>query len=41
MEYGYINLNFNDNLKLKQIPNNAIVDMLYNIENRILKIYSS
>ena len=41
MEYSYINLKLNDKLKLEQIPDNAIVDMLYNIENRILKIYSS
>ena len=41
MEYSYINLDFNDNFKLEQIPNECIINMLDYINYRLLYIWSS
>ena len=41
MEYSYINLNFDDDFTLEQIPNKYILNMLDYINYRILYIWSS
>ena len=38
MEYSNIWLNFNDNLKLEQIPDDVIIKMLDNVEDRIFGV---
>lgn len=35
LEYGYINTWFSNNLKIEDIPDDVIMDLFYNIENRI------
>ena len=40
MEYSYIYLNFYDNFKLEQMPDEYILNMLDYINYRILYIYS-
>ena len=41
MEYSYINLDFNYNLILEEIPDEYIINMLDYINYRILYIWSS
>ena len=41
MEYSYIQLIFDDDFTLKQIPNNYIINMLDYINYRLLYIWSS
>ena len=35
LDYKYINMNFNDNFKLEDIPNDILIHMFDNISNRI------